>query len=76
MVDTTSARVVKLTVNIRREHYQTLEKLASHRGLSVTEALHHALDLYTFVDQTLANHETFLIQSLDRRLRHVYFEQL
>jgi metal-responsive CopG/Arc/MetJ family transcriptional regulator len=78
MVDTPSpsSSLVKLTVNVVRNLYQKLERVASRRGVTVTEALQEALAVYTFIDETLENGEQFFIADHQGRLRQVFFDRI
>jgi hypothetical protein len=68
--------LAQLTVNVWRNLYDRLHKVASRRGITDTEAIQQALVIYTFIDETLENGEKFLIEDRQGRLRQVFFDRI
>ena len=68
--------LVKLTVNIVRDVYEKFREVARRRHITETEALHQALAIYTFIDETLQNGEQFLIADRKDQLRLVFFDRI
>ena len=68
--------LVKLTVNIVRDVYEKFREVATRRRITETEALHQALAIYTFIDETLQNGEQFLIADRQDQLRLVFFDRI
>ena len=68
--------LVKLTVNVIRNLYDKLQKVALRRGITETEAIQQALAVYTFIDETIENGEKFLIADRQGQLRQVFFDRM
>lgn len=68
--------LVKLTVNVVRDLYEKLQKVALRRHINETEALQQALAIYTFIDETLQNGEQFYIKDHQGQLREVFFDRI
>lgn len=78
MADVSSppSSLVKLIVHVVRNLYEKLEKVAVRRSISPTEAIHQALVVYTFIDETLEDGGKFLIEDRQGRLRQVFFDRI
>ena len=68
--------LVQLAVNVWRNLYDQLHKVALRRGITDTEAIQQALVVYMFVDETLENGEKFFIEDRQGRRRQVFFDRI
>jgi hypothetical protein len=68
--------LIQLTVNVIRNLYDKLHKVAVRRGITDTEAIQQALAVYTFIDEILEKGEKFFIEDHQGRLRQVFFDRI
>ena len=65
--------VVKLTVNLSEEVYNTLKDLATQQSTTVTEALRKAISTENFIRKAETDNAKILIEDKDKNLKQVVF---
>jgi hypothetical protein len=71
MADENTNGPVKVTVNLSREAYDAVKKLAEDTGSTFTTALHKAISTEQFLRQKVQNDATILVQEKDKTLKEV-----
>jgi hypothetical protein len=66
-----SEKLSRLTVTLRSEEIEALKRLASERGVSLTDVLRRALAYYKLADENERAGGTLLLKGPDNALREV-----